>query len=306
MNEDVTFVVIGRNEAKNLPRCFESIQMVCKNIIFIDSGSVDNSLEIAKNYEIKKIIKYKANFPTPALSRCIGTEDITTEYIQFLDGDMSIDDSWINVGLSKLKKHPEIALVHGNKKHYINSESKYNIQTDNKDWQSPYLGGAFLIRSSVYHESGGFDPRFYGEEERDLYIRIRTLGYQVWYLNTIMASHYDFKNKPTNLKFLVFSDGSAIIWLPLVKSFKENRLLNYCYVYRRILPSLFFDLFSITSLFFGLQGLIFAILFQILELAYIFSIKRRGYFIIWKVGIISFWKFIWIYNRKIKFKAEIV
>ena len=39
---DVTFVIIGRNEAKNLERCFKSVQNEIQNIIFVDSNNLTN------------------------------------------------------------------------------------------------------------------------------------------------------------------------------------------------------------------------------------------------------------------------
>ena len=71
MIEKVTFVVIGKNEAINLPRCFSSILKISDNIIFVDSDSDDNSVSIAKEYNVKKVFRVKANHGTPALSRSI-------------------------------------------------------------------------------------------------------------------------------------------------------------------------------------------------------------------------------------------
>ena len=44
-------------------------------------------------------------------------------------------------------------------------------------------------------ETGFLDIRMVGEEERDLYVRIKERGYQVWYINCLMSSHYDFKSR---------------------------------------------------------------------------------------------------------------
>ena len=72
MLDKVTFVVIGKNEALNLQRCFSSIQKVSNNIIFVDSDSGDNSVSIAKECNINKILRVKVNYGTPALSRSVG------------------------------------------------------------------------------------------------------------------------------------------------------------------------------------------------------------------------------------------
>ncbi|GAG01203.1 unnamed protein product, partial [marine sediment metagenome] len=149
MINKVTFVVIGKNEALNLPRCFRSIQKVSNNIIFVDSDSDDNSVSIAKEYNIKKILRVKANYGTPALSRSVGAKEVETEYIQFLDGDMTIEEGWISLALAKLQNNKDIAAVHGNMKFFTKNDGDYFIFSDSADWESDYLPGAFLIKRDI-------------------------------------------------------------------------------------------------------------------------------------------------------------
>ena len=118
MIDNVTFVVIGKNEALNLPKCFGSILKVTDNIIFVDSDSDDNSVSIAKEYNIKKVLRVKTNYGTPALSRSIGAKEVETEFIQFLDGDMELENDWVQFGIQYIQKNKHIAAVHGFKKVY--------------------------------------------------------------------------------------------------------------------------------------------------------------------------------------------
>ena len=46
--EDVTFIILTKNEEINLPDCIDSIKDFAKRIILIDSGSTDRTCEIAK------------------------------------------------------------------------------------------------------------------------------------------------------------------------------------------------------------------------------------------------------------------
>lgn len=303
MIEKVTFVVIGKNEAINLPRCFSSILKISDNIIFVDSDSDDNSVSIAKEYNVKKVFRVKANHGTPALSRSIGANEVKTEYIQFLDGDMTIEEGWIQIALKKLDKNKNIAAVHGFKRVFTKNDHDYFILSDSKDWEADYLQGAFLIKRDIFNMAGGLDGRFYGEEERDLYVRIKSRGYQVWYLHYLMASHYDFKVK--KIRRILYSDSGGTIWIPLVKAIKEKNLKSYLFVYRALLPPALLDALTIVSIIFGpLKFILFAITLQSIELFYCFLIKRKGYFIIWKVGLINIWRAIKIYKRNITYKVE--
>ena len=48
----LSIVIITKNEEKNLPRCLESVKWA-DEIVIVDSGSTDKTLEIAKSYNAK-------------------------------------------------------------------------------------------------------------------------------------------------------------------------------------------------------------------------------------------------------------
>ena len=141
MIQDLTFVVIGKNEALNLPRCFNSILKITDNIIFVDSDSADNSLDIATQFKIKTILKVESNYGTPALSRSVGAKKVKTKYIHFVDGDMEIEESWPQKAIDRLESNNKIAAVHGYKKVYTKNDKDFYILSDSKDWQADYLQG---------------------------------------------------------------------------------------------------------------------------------------------------------------------
>ena len=282
----VTFVIIGRNEAANLPRTFESVLKVTENIVFVDSNSSDNSIEIAKKYGIARIIKVVSSNGTAALSRAKGAREVTTPFIHFLDGDETLEPGWLESALEKINSSELICGVHGYKKVYKENDSDFVILADQKDWEPDYLQGAFLIERQVYEEAGGMETRIFGEEERDLYVRVKALGKQIWYIHHLMAGHYDFKNK--GLRHVLFGPSAYTIWLPLFKAIKNGHFSSYIFVYRRLLPFLFADLVSIIAVFWGAWGIAGAFLIQIAALAYCMRIERRGYFFTWKAAIINF------------------
>jgi len=298
MIDEITFIIIGRNEAINLPRCFSSIKKISKNIIFVDSDSSDNSIEIAKEYKIKTILKVKSNYGTPALSRSVGAKKVKTKYIHFVDGDMEIEESWPQKAIDRLESNNKIAAVHGYKKVYTKNDKDFYILSDSKDWQADYLQGAFLIDRSIYNIAGGLDGRLFGEEERDLYVRIKAHGYEAWYIHQLMASHYDLKKKSINR--ILFSDSCATIWIPLIKSIKAKNIMSYLFVYRTLLIPLLIDVITINTLFMGFNKFILiGSILQLIELVFCLLIKRKGYFIIWKVAFINLFRAIKIYRKKI-------
>ena len=304
---DVTFVVIGKNEASNLERCFQSIKKYSNQIIYVDSSSSDNSLDVAKELNISKILKLKSSYYSASLGRVVGAMHVNTKCIQFLDGDMTIESDWLEFALEKINSNNKIAVVHGFKKEFKKNVIDYVIKSDTKDWQSDYLQGAYLIKTKIYKDAGGLDPNFPGEEERDFYIRIRELGYQVWYIHQLMASHYDFKLR--GYKYLFNSEVAGAIFVPLMKSIKNGTMKPYFFVYRRLMPSLFIDIISsfllLMIVIFQLEGLfLWLIALQMSSFLYAFIIKRIGYFIIWKSAFFNIHRSFRIYNRTIEYSVE--
>ena len=306
---DITFVVIGRNEAANLPRCFESIKKVSSKIVFVDSNSSDDSVEVAKRHNIERIVKLTANHYSASLGRSVGAGLVQTDLIQFIDGDMALSEDWPQHALDFLNKDYKIAVVHGYKREHKKNYEEYSIKADKEDHRSDYLQGAFCIVTEVYRKSGGLDIRFIGEEERDMYIRIHSLGYEVWYHHQLMASHYDFKNR--GIKYLFFTDISALVWIPLLKSVKSGNLRSYLYVYRRMIIFFPIELLSIYLLIIGLISgnisyFLFTLVSQFCGFIYARAIRRIGYFVIWKSAIINFFRIPNILFKRVVYSVDIL
>lgn len=49
----ISFCMMVRDESENLPRCLDSIKDVADEIVVVDTGSLDNTVEIAKSYGAK-------------------------------------------------------------------------------------------------------------------------------------------------------------------------------------------------------------------------------------------------------------
>lgn len=83
--------IIARNEEKNISKCLESIQNIADEIILVDTGSVDNTINIAKNFNAKIIeVPFENNF---SLARNKAIENASKDWIFFIDCDEIIDTS---------------------------------------------------------------------------------------------------------------------------------------------------------------------------------------------------------------------
>ncbi|HFD88274.1 MAG TPA: glycosyltransferase, partial [Gammaproteobacteria bacterium] len=48
-------VVIGRNEGERLRACLDSLHGLDRPVVYVDSGSTDDSLELARSYDFEVV-----------------------------------------------------------------------------------------------------------------------------------------------------------------------------------------------------------------------------------------------------------
>jgi glycosyltransferase involved in cell wall biosynthesis len=97
-------VAIGRNEGARLARCLESLSMAAA-LVYVDSGSTDGSVQLALDHSAD-VIELDMTIPfTAARARNAGfrrMREIAPDllYVQFMDGDSELIDSWMERALS--------------------------------------------------------------------------------------------------------------------------------------------------------------------------------------------------------------
>ena len=87
-----TIIIPAYNAGKYINRCIDSIVDYAPEIIVINDGSTDNTLECLKKYKSIRIIN-NTNHGV-SYSRNIGIQEAKNEYIMFLDADDYINDSF--------------------------------------------------------------------------------------------------------------------------------------------------------------------------------------------------------------------
>ncbi len=87
----VSLCMIVKNEEKYLDRCLKSVQGKVDEIIIVDTGSKDRTVEIAEKYG--SIIRHFEWINDFAAARNYSIEGVNSEYILMLDADEYLDDS---------------------------------------------------------------------------------------------------------------------------------------------------------------------------------------------------------------------
>ncbi|MBP8129658.1 MAG: glycosyltransferase family 2 protein [Candidatus Hydrogenedentes bacterium] len=193
---DVSFVVIGYNEAATVGACLRSVREadldgLRTEILYVDGGSTDGSADIARRAGADHCLGGERR-RRAAENRNLGLSHASGQFVQFLDGDMQLAPGWIRAGMEALEKHPEAAAVWGRMRE-VNSSIYYRALQ--LDWEFPegpslYCGGAALFRRAPLAEIGGFPEDVAYGEEPYLCWRIRNeLRMQVLHLHAPMVEH---------------------------------------------------------------------------------------------------------------------
>jgi len=87
---DISLVLIVKNEEKDLPRCLESFKDIVKEIVVVDTGSTDRTVEIAKSYGARvEFFEWTNDF---AEARNVSLGYASCEWILRTDADEYIEE----------------------------------------------------------------------------------------------------------------------------------------------------------------------------------------------------------------------
>lgn len=115
---DLSFVVIGYNEAGTLKACLDSVRNadldgLSWELIYVDGGSIDTSMDIAREAGVDRLLGGETR-RRAAENRNLGLEAATGRLVQFLDGDMALFPDWPRAAAEFLYGHEDVAAVCGN------------------------------------------------------------------------------------------------------------------------------------------------------------------------------------------------
>jgi len=196
--QNIGIVVIGRNEGERLRRCLESLRQSAAEIVYVDSGSTDSSVRLAKDLGAE-VVELDASVPfTAARARNAGFERLMASHpqtllVMFVDGDCEIVLGWLPAAYRAFATDPRIAVAAGRLRERFPAASIYNRLCD-LEWHVPAgeassCGGIAVVRCDAFCEAGQFDPQIIAGEEPDLCVRLRRRGWKIMRLADDMALH---------------------------------------------------------------------------------------------------------------------
>ena len=174
--DDITAIILTKNEEINIERCIKSISKKIKKIIVLDSYSNDNTVAIAKKFGA---IVYQHEFKNYAkqFNYALENLDIDTKWVFRLDADEVVTSELLDEIAKKIKIHSDDE-VNG----FL---MKYKLIFMGKFLKH---GGCYpFIKMTVWKKDcGKFEEREFGEHV------VLNKGTYETFVNDCL--HYDFKD----------------------------------------------------------------------------------------------------------------
>lgn len=190
-------VAIGRNEGDRLKACLRSLVVLCRRVVYVDSGSNDGSVEFARQLGVG-VVELDRSVPfTAARARNAGFEalmqDGPLDFVQFVDGDCTVADGWLGAAIAALQADPGLGLVTGWRSEIHPEASVYNALCE-VDWHRPAgpiatCGGDMMVRVSAFRQVGGFNPSVIAAEDDEFCLRLARAGWRLERLPLPMTRH---------------------------------------------------------------------------------------------------------------------
>lgn len=190
-------VAIGRNEGERLRACLRSLVPLCARVVYVDSGSGDDSVAFARSLGVT-VVELDTSVPfTAARARNAGFEALLAggelDLVQFVDGDCRVEAAWLDAGTAAMQADSGLGLVTGWRSEIYPTASVYN-QMCEVDWHRPpgpieTSGGDMMVRVAAFRQVGGFNPALIAGEDPEFSLRIGKAGWRMERLPVLMTLH---------------------------------------------------------------------------------------------------------------------
>jgi len=189
-------VVIGRNEGTRLRRCLDSVLGQTPSVVYVDSGSTDGSVDLARSLGVEAVELDLSTPFTAARARNAGADRLAGRehpFLQFVDGDCGMHPSWLDRAGASLESHPDWGIVCGRLRERDREATIYNRLAD-MEWDGPVgeikaCGGIMAVRAEAFEAVGGFDAGVVAAEDDEFCLRVRRAGWKVVRIDVEMADH---------------------------------------------------------------------------------------------------------------------
>lgn len=191
-------VAIGRNEGERLKRCLTSLTRQVEHVVYVDSGSRDDSVTFAQSLGIETVALDTSVPFSAARARNAGFDALLAkqnlDYVQFVDGDCGVEPGWIEAARETLDNDPTIGIVTGWRTELAPNRNIYHAMCEVEWHRLPgdiqACGGDLMVRVEAFRTAGGFNPWLVVAEDEEFCLRLtRCTGLRVHRIPRVMTRH---------------------------------------------------------------------------------------------------------------------
>ncbi|HDS01871.1 MAG TPA: glycosyltransferase [candidate division Zixibacteria bacterium] len=278
----ISFIIPVLNGEKYIRQCLDHIAAEMHpddEIIVVDNGSTDSTLDIVRQYEAVKILVHPGI--TIAALRNRGAEVAAGDLLAFIDSDCLVCKGWRKAVEEAFTRED----VHAAGSSYMVRENPTWIeaawcqQVKRKISRFYFVpSGNFVIRNDVFRDIKGFNENFETDEDTEICRRVNQHGYSILNDPDICVVHL---GNPRTMREFIGKErwhASAITKPPSAKKMDKPLIMTYLFM--------LFLLFTIISLFMiPVWGWIFPVIGVILFLLVpVFTAFYKSY----SIGRISY------------------
>lgn len=198
-----SIVIPCLNEADNIERLFSSIENASRfnakshEIILVDNGSTDATLEISRRYGVKKIVTTSGD--SIARLRNLGAKQAEGEYLLFIDADMQPPNNWFHqiehyFFVEQADAFGFVETIPSEAPWFAKIWSERISARRPEVKQVDYLPGRNIcIRKDCFDLANGFDESLRTGEDKDFIMRVAKTGAKVLSIPGVDLKHWGYE-----------------------------------------------------------------------------------------------------------------
>ena len=191
---DLSIIIPVYNKSKLINRCLDSIfsqtTKYSYEVVLVDDGSTDNSVELIKTRTESNIILFEQQNAGPSVARNKGVELSHGKYCAYLDADDYWEDGFIEKTVLFLEEHNDCVAVNVAQRH-LTISGEHVAPVCYKDYPHPLVlddffsfwadymhvcTGSVVIRSEVIKQIGGMRTDLRITEDLEFWALVSTYG----------------------------------------------------------------------------------------------------------------------------------
>ena len=197
----VSVIIPVWNDAQGLNACLAGITAQSYpagriEVIVVDNGSTDNSVDVAKSFQ--GVLALSEPTPGSYAARNAGLTRARGEYVAFIDSDCVPCGTWIEEGIAAASKEPNLGVIAGRVEvtdegspgtPAVLYERMFSFNQDLNAKMGTCIGANWLSPKSVLESFGGFDASLRSGGDSKLSRQISEAGYSVRYCAEMLVYH---------------------------------------------------------------------------------------------------------------------